>query len=130
MPRLTITFESNSGREHQLPGEYVVCERCEGHGTHLHPAIGGHAYTVEEFRETFDEDEAGEYFKRGGIYDVPCEVCGGARVVVEVDEPAALAERGGRRRLLLYRHHQDQITRLRADEAAERRYLARLHGDS
>jgi RecJ-like exonuclease len=71
-----------------LPHRMEVCERCEGHGKHLNPNIGSHAYTPEEFNESFDDDEREQYFKRGGIYDVICEVCHGRNVVPMLDESA------------------------------------------
>lgn len=79
--------ETDEETEIELPGKHEVCGRCEGHGTHLNPSIGQHAFTAEEFNEAFHDDEDREqYFKRGGIYDVPCERCGGGRVVVVADE--------------------------------------------
>ena len=69
----------------ELPTRFEVCPRCEGVGSHLHPAIGEHAYTPEEFNESFDDEEAEQYFKRGGRYDVQCEECHGARVVSVID---------------------------------------------
>ena len=69
-----------------LPGKFEVCDRCEGHGTHLNPSIGEHAYTPEEFAESFDDEERAEYFRHGGMYDVQCEECHGQRVVLVVDE--------------------------------------------
>lgn len=88
---LTVSFvvEDEDGEEveHELPGKHEVCPRCEGHGTHLNPSIGEHAYTREEFDEAFDDDESREqYFKRGGMYDVTCDECSGNRVVVVIDE--------------------------------------------
>ena len=74
--------------EAELPSHMVVCSTCQGHGTHLNPSIGQHAYTAEEFRESFYEEEAEEYFRRGGRYDVQCETCKGLRVVEEVDQAA------------------------------------------
>jgi hypothetical protein len=94
MARTSIEFtveDEETGEEvtHQLPARFEVCGRCEGHGTHLNPNIGNHAYTREEFDEAFSDDEQrDEYFKRGGIYDVSCEECGGARVVAVLDEAA------------------------------------------
>jgi hypothetical protein len=85
---IEITIENDDGDEevHELPSKFEVCGTCEGHGTHLHPAIGQHAYSTEEFDREFDEDERREYFKRGGMYDVQCEECKGLRVVPVVDE--------------------------------------------
>jgi hypothetical protein len=81
---------NDDGEEYevQLPVRKEVCSRCEGEGTHLHSDIGAHAYTSEEFAQEYDDEEAAEYFKRGGRYDVTCEVCGGLRVVDVIDEEA------------------------------------------
>lgn len=85
--RIKITLENDVGVERtlKLPAKYEVCGRCEGHGKHLHPDIGEHAYTPEEFHESFDEEEAAEYFKHGGRYDVTCYDCKGKRVVLVID---------------------------------------------
>lgn len=74
----------------KVPHVNEVCGRCEGHGTHLTPSIGNHAYSVEEFNEAFDDDESrAEYFKRGGIYDVQCEECHGEKVIAVPTEDGA-----------------------------------------
>lgn len=107
--------------EHELPAKHEVCSRCEGYGTHLHPAIGGHAYTPEEFNEAFSEPEEREaYFARGGMYDVPCEECCGARVVVVVDESACQGEN----RALLEQYRKQE--RERAQSEAEDRATMRM----
>jgi hypothetical protein len=85
---IKFTYENDDGDEIgvEIPAKHEVCDRCEGHGTHLNPSIGEHAYTQEEFDEAFDDDESREnYFKRGGIYDVTCHDCGGKRVVAVPD---------------------------------------------
>lgn len=69
-----------------LPAKYGVCTECEGHGTIMNPSIAEHAYSMEEFLESYDEEEREHYFKRGGMYDIPCTECKGARVVDVVDE--------------------------------------------
>jgi RecJ-like exonuclease len=74
--------------EFDLPSKMEVCSHCEGHGTHLTPSIGEHAYTSEEFCEEFDEEQREEYFKRGGIYDVTCYNCKGKNVVSVIDRCA------------------------------------------
>jgi hypothetical protein len=71
-----------------LPGKHDVCGECDGHGTHLREGMRDHAYTAEEFSEAFDDEQASEYFRHGGIYDVTCSVCKGVRVVVVVDREA------------------------------------------
>jgi hypothetical protein len=74
---------------YDLPARYNICWRCEGHGKHLTPSIGEHAYTQEEFESSFsDEEERSEYFTRGGRYDVVCYICNGERVLLEIDEDA------------------------------------------
>lgn len=91
--RITVTlFDGNEELEIELPSKFDVCDRCEGHGTHLNPSLEKHAYTMEEFRESFDDEEAEEYFTRGGMYDVKCEECNGNRVVPVVDEARLTAE--------------------------------------
>jgi hypothetical protein len=88
---ITIKLSNNNGDEieYELPAKNVVCDRCEGHGTHLNPSIGNHAYSSEEFYESFpDEEDREQYFARGGIYDVRCESCKGNNVVLIVDAEA------------------------------------------
>ena len=65
-----------------LPAVFVVCQNCEGHGYVLNPSMRNHCYTQDEFNDAFDdEDDRAAYFTRGGKYDVPCQLCKGARVV-------------------------------------------------
>jgi hypothetical protein len=93
-PKNTMVFEydDDDGNEISvsLPATFVVCPTCEGHGTHLREGIREHAYTREEFEESFDDEEREEYFRHGGRYDVTCEQCGGKRVVLEVDRDACV----------------------------------------
>lgn len=87
-----ISYTNDEGDEVtvEVPHKHEVCSRCHGHGTHLNPSIGNHAYTREEFEEAFDDEESREaYFKRGGMYDVTCEECGGDRVVAVPTEEGA-----------------------------------------
>lgn len=87
--QITLSWSDENGDEieHAFPSINEVCARCEGFGTHLTPSIGEHAYSMEEFYESFPEDEDREqYFRHGGIYDVKCEECGGKNVVPVVDE--------------------------------------------
>jgi hypothetical protein len=90
--RYTWNNEDGDEVSHIFPVTNQVCNRCEGYGTHLNPSIGNHAYSMEEFHEAFDEEEAEEYFKRGGRYDVQCEECHGDKVVPEVDEVKLTSE--------------------------------------
>jgi hypothetical protein len=82
-------IEDDSEIEYKLPSKMKVCSRCEGYGSHLTPSIGQHAYSREEFEESFyDPEDQEQYFKRGGIYDVPCEVCHGNNVISIPNEDA------------------------------------------
>ena len=87
---ITVTIEDDDGNEteHELPAKMEVCSRCEGHGSHLAPAIGEHAYSSEEFYEEFDDDDREEYFRHGGKYDVTCLDCKGRNVVQVIDADA------------------------------------------
>lgn len=122
----TVKFsrENNAGIEHEyeLPAKFEVCDKCEGHGFHLTPSIGEHAYTREEFEDTFHEEEdRAEYFKRGGIYDVQCTMCNGKRVIAVVDESLCVSHKQ-KRLLKLYEAIQNQLAEWRAEEARERKY--------
>jgi len=85
---MEFTYENDEGEDITVtfPSVKVVCPRCKGHGTHLHNDIGSYAYSVEEFQDSFDEEEQAEYFRHGGRYDVLCERCHGKNVVDEIDE--------------------------------------------
>jgi hypothetical protein len=103
--------------EHTFPSKNEVCPTCEGFGTHLNPSIGQHAYTMEEFNESFPEDEDKDnYFRRGGIYDVQCEECKGNKVIQVVDE-AHLSDDQKK----VYADWQEQEEDNAREEAADRR---------
>jgi len=116
----TGTADNGTEITFELPARYAVCDRCEGHGTHLHPAIGEHAYTPEDFAESLDDEGREEYFRHGGIYDVQCEKCHGTRVVAEVDEEACKTQ-SLRNRLCLVEQWSRSDADYRRECAAERR---------
>ena len=119
--KLTIRLITEDGdeAEHELPAKYEVCTRCDGHGSHLNPSIGQHAYTREEFEEAFhDPEDRAEYFKRGGIYDVSCGACGGERVVSVVDTARCTPAELG----IVRRYRRQERERLQS-EADERRTM-------
>lgn len=67
--------------EMALPSKNEVCGNCQGYGTHDHRGIIDGALTEDQVRDPdFMEDYA------NGNYSVPCEECGGANVVLVVDE--------------------------------------------
>lgn len=89
----------------ELPMHRIVCTDCKGEGHVLNESMRHHAYSSEEFQEAFGDemDELDyechsdcegdckcpppklEYFKRGGIYDVPCPTCKTRNVIDVVD---------------------------------------------
>ena len=89
---LTIYGDDTEGspeRVVELPAKKAVCPKCEGHGSILNPSIAQHAYSAEEFYESFpNEEDRAEYFRRGGMYDVTCPTCKGANVIDVVDVDA------------------------------------------
>ena len=90
-----LTLIDDHGEDYQVefPGKRIVCHDCEGEGYVLRESMRYHAYTQEEFYESFDdEEERAEYFKRGGRYDVQCPTCKGANVITVVDTEAEMTE--------------------------------------
>ena len=67
--------------EEPVPTKYEVCPTCDGHGTHVNPAIDSHGLGAEDF---YDEDFAEAYFS--GAYDQDCHECNGKRVVEVINE--------------------------------------------
>lgn len=108
---------------------WAICSACEGHGKRLNRSIGEHCYSMEEFNEAFPDDYDGEfnpreeYFKRGGIYDVPCSECGGSgKVQVPNIAELTFAEK----RELVEKRRQ---ARWAAESEAERRAEMRMMGE-
>ena len=58
--------------------KFEACGLCAGRGSYVDPSIDAHGITREEMAELGPEF-AENY--RGGMYDVTCGLCGGARVV-------------------------------------------------
>ena len=110
---IVVWDEDDVSRVVELPAAFDVCGECDGHGSHLTEGMRGHAYTADEFNDSFDEVEAAEYFKRGGRYDVVCAECKGLRVVQVVDESRLTAEQ---------REDYEQFQ----EQAAQREHEARL----
>jgi len=71
-----ILIDDDEG-EVELTLEWAVCETCGGNGTHVNPSIDSHGLSDEDFVE--DPDFAESYFS--GSYNIPCNECGGRRVV-------------------------------------------------
>ena len=123
--KFTIINDEGEETAHELPAVMAVCTRCKGHGSHLNPNIGQHAYTAEEFHESFDDEEAREYFKGGdGIYGVTCEACGGRRVVPVVDRT-----RSDKKLLKLYDEWVKDEVEYQAMARSEERMQRAMGGD-
>jgi len=60
-----------------LPAVYEVCNRCQGQGTHWHPAFDN-GITQEDRERDWDDDSWDELMN--GAYDVQCSECKGERV--------------------------------------------------
>jgi hypothetical protein len=114
MPRF-LTFESKSGRTHQIPAKFVICGRCNGEGTHDHPAFSN-GITSSEWAE-WDDDDRDHYLR--GDYDVACECCEGGKKLV-VDEDACYTKRM-QVILAAYREQQEEFQMYEAERRAERR---------
>lgn len=118
---MTFTYENADGDEIsvELPTRMEVCSDCDGHGHVLCDGMRGHAYTSEEFAESFDDDESAEYFRRGGRYDVSCPTCNGRNVVPVIDETKLTAEQ--RMHFAEVQAQEEQRARWDADDRATRR---------
>lgn len=105
----------------ELPGEFEVCGRCRGRGRHCNPNIDGNGITSSEWAE-WDEEEQETYLSGG--YDVACEECHGARVILVVDREAC--ERAPVLKVALeeYDARDRSMAETRAIERMERRYGA------
>lgn len=116
----TLSNEEGEEIEIQLPCKKEVCPECDGEGHVLCEGMRGHAYSAEEFAESFDSEEAEEYFRPGGRYDVQCPECHGKNVVDVVDEEACQCDPQLKEQLAELQEHWARQARYRA-EAYERR---------
>jgi RecJ-like exonuclease len=121
MTTITLTYLNDDDDEIELdlPYRMEVCGNCEGHGTVMNESMRNHAYSAEEFAESFPEDEDREqYFKRGGIYDVVCTACHGKNVVPVVDEERLTKEQ--KAEYEEYLKHAQEMARYAAEDRRER----------
>jgi len=83
----TCTYyeEDDSEVEATVPIKFEVCPTCNGKGSHVNPSIDCNGLSAEDFAE--DPDFFTDYMS--GMYDQPCNECGGQRVVpICLDEHA------------------------------------------
>jgi len=69
----------------KVPIKFVVCDTCDGQGSHVNPSIDSNGLTAKDFAE--DPDFAEEYMS--GRYDVTCYGCNGEKVVPVIDGEGA-----------------------------------------
>lgn len=83
---VTADFTDKSGQDYEMEvkTKRVICDRCDGLGTHDHPAFSNGVDGLD------DLDFAEEYFN--GAYDVRCEECHGEKIILDVDEDALSKE--------------------------------------
>lgn len=117
---IEIKYENEEGVEItlSLPSRKEVCSDCEGEGYVLCEGMRGYAYSLEEFEESFDEEEREEYFKRGGQYDQVCPSCKGANVIDVIDEekiPSVQKEEYAK-----YQAYAEEVAKYEAESRAER----------
>ena len=79
--RKELVYEYAEPEPQVFSAHYVVCNVCDGRGSHVNRAIDGNGISAQEFAD--DPDFAEAYFD--GVYDVVCEACGGLRVCLEPD---------------------------------------------
>lgn len=58
----------------------IVCDRCNGDGTHTNPNIDGNGLPDECVN---DQDFMADYMR--GVYDVSCEECKGNKIIDVID---------------------------------------------
>lgn len=107
--------------EGSLPAVYQICSNCDGHGTHLTESIRQHGYSMEEFNESFDDEEKEHYFRRGGMYDVECTTCHGKRVEPVVDRESCERNEKLKALLAIYDKIAEDDYHYRMECEAERR---------
>lgn len=96
-----------------VPAMWAICGLCRGHGNHVHPSIDCNGLTGEDFDE--DPSFGPDYFS--GVYDVPCNQCGGTgKELQPADETDSI-------------EWLNQRANDRAEAAAERRLCAAENGD-
>ena len=71
-----------------VPFKFVVCDLCNGIGTHANPSIDSNGLTSEDFDG--DDDFMESYFS--GSYDMSCNKCHGKGLTPEYDETRASPE--------------------------------------
>ena len=110
---ITVLDEDTAEVEVRLPAKYEVCPRCQGRGTHDHPAFSN-GITSDEWNSPDWDDDSREAYVRGA-YDVACTQCQGERVVLVADEASFTPEQQA-----AWQEHQKVAREIAEDYASER----------
>ena len=80
--KLLFDFEDDEGNEYvvEVPAKFVICNVCNGKGTHS-LAVDGHGITAEEWNNEWSYEEQEMYMR--GEYDQRCEACEGSGKLTE-----------------------------------------------
>lgn len=82
LKELNIQPDEESQLIAEVPIRFEVCPLCDGTGTHVNPSIDAHGITGDEWDRDWSYEDRENYMS--GFYDVPCNECGGRRVVPEI----------------------------------------------
>lgn len=109
----SVVTRKGNGFEIPLPAKRIVCPRCDGNGTHDHPAFSNGV----DSEHLEDPDFSESYFR--GHYDVRCEECHGERILDVLDYDALTPKMLDR-----VDRAEKQAARYQAEADAERRWGA------
>jgi hypothetical protein len=80
---------TEDGKRQSVRFVYEVCPLCNGKGSHVNPSIDASGLTSEDF---YNDPEFFEDY-RSGVYNIPCNLCSGLRVIPKATgEPVTLEE--------------------------------------
>jgi hypothetical protein len=128
--KITIYNDDGNETEHELPSKMEVCYDCEGHGTVMNASMRNHAYSAEEFNESFDDEEDRHaYFHRGGKYDVQCPTCKGANVIAIIDRVSCDNDPILKDLLVQWDKQEEEAESYRAESRAEQRMESMMLGE-
>ena len=69
---VTESHSDHMDRVLKLPGEWIICEMCSGHGKVVNPSIDAGGYSPDD---RYYYDDYDDY--HSGMYDISCPTCKG-----------------------------------------------------
>jgi hypothetical protein len=69
-------YDTEDGQQVWHPFKYEACPVCNGKGSHVNPNIDSGGLTFEDM---YDDGFRDDYLS--GVYDQPCNLCNGIRVI-------------------------------------------------